>query len=464
MNAVATEKQSSTPLVAALRCYGEEGLTPFHTPGHKQGKGTAQHLHDLIGAPMLSDDLTEVEGLDDLHEPSGAIREAQGLAAELFGAERTFFLVNGGLAGFYAMLTAAARPGEKVLAARNLHPAAAAAITLSRIVPVYWQSEIDPATLLPREATAAGIEEGLRRFRGIRAVLVPGPSTAGYLPDWTALAAVCRGHDAALLADETAGIPFPGGGALPAGASAAVQEFRGVPGAPAQGGMLHIGAGRLDPVRVQAALGLIQTTSPSYLVMAGLDRARHWLARSGPAAAGKLSEQAGLLQQKISADLDRVTLSAPGPGRDPFYLTVTFPGRLISNPAAVSEKLRRTARAAIGLNSIVLRPCPGNNIHDLDQIADAIRAVKTRPDGNTDFIGEMLPECASPPMRPAGAPTARIPGLKALGKPAARRMVIVPPDTCVLYPGETIGDGAIKALAWQERRGEEDRMMEVYTD
>jgi len=465
-NAVIDDKQASRPLVAALQRYQEEGATPFHMPGHKQGKGTAPALRDLLGERLFWSDLTEVDGLDDLHEPSGAIREAQALAAELYGAEQTFFLVNGVLAGFYAMLAAACRPGEKILAARNLHPAAAEAIRLSRVVPVYWQPEIDPVTLLPRVVTPAVVAEGLRRFPDIRAVLLPGPSAAGFLPDWAALVAVCDAHDAALLTDETAGISFPGEGALPFGAAAAVHDLALVPGVPAQGALLHIGGKRLAPVRVQAALGLIQTTSPSYLIMAGLDQARYWLAQNGPAAKAELPEQTEFLRQEIAAGRKEATVQTIGPGRDPFCLTITFPGRVITELATGLEELRRAARAAVGLNSVVLRLQPENNPDDMARIVGSIRAVKTRALAAAGgFSREIIPEFAGPRLLPLGTPIASVPYRQALMRPVARRTVVVPPDTCVLYPGEIMGAAVVEALAWQERCGvKEGHMVEVYMD
>ncbi|MGI5840055.1 MAG: DegT/DnrJ/EryC1/StrS family aminotransferase [bacterium] len=461
---MAKKKQSITPLVDALSGYREEGPLPLHMPGHKQGKGMVPALRNLLGARFFTFDVTEVEGLDDLHAPSGAIREAQKLAAELFGAGRTFFLVNGVLAGFFAMLTAAGRPGETVLVARNLHPAAAEAIVLSRIVPTYWQPDIDPATLLPREPEAAAIEAGLRRYPNTRAVLLPGPSIGGALPDWAALAAVCHRHGAALLADETAGISFPGRGALPAGADAAVQSPAPVPGAPAQGALLHIGGRRLDPACVQAALGLIQTTSPSYLIMAGLDRTRRWLAQNGPAAARELMEQAEYLRRGIADGRENATVLPHGPGRDPFCLGVTFPGRIIADPAAGLANLPRTAQAAAGLNSVVLRLGPGND--DDERIAGVLRALTLRAlAADMDFPREILPEFAASLPLPLRASTEKIPYRRALMRRAARRTVILPPDACVLYPGEVIGETVIEALAWQEQHGfREDKELEVYAD
>lgn len=461
---MAKKNQLITPLVAALGSYREEGPLSLHMPGHKQGKGMALALRELLGTRFLADDVTEVEGLDDLHAPSGAIREAQELAADLFGAAETFFLVNGALAGFYAMLTAACRPGEKILAARNLHPAAAEAIMLSRVAPIYWQPDIDLVTLLSRESGAAAIEAGLRRFPDIRAVLLPGPSTGGVLPDWAAFAAVCHRHGAALIADETAGIPFPGCGAVPSGADAAVQKFRGLPGAPAQGGMLHSGGNRLDPMRVRTALGLIQTTSPSYLIMAGLDRTRYWLAQNGLAAAGELLEQAEYLRREIAAGGEDATVLPHGPGCDPFCLGVTFPGRLLTNPAAGLANLPRTVRAAVGLSSIVLRLGLGHNRDDLKRIAGTISTLKPRAlAAAMGFPREILPEFVISLSLPLGAPTEKIPYRQAVMRRVARRTVVLPPDACVLYPGEIIGEAVIEALAWQERYGGgEGRTVEVY--
>ena len=168
----AAEEQQRTPLVDALRLVAADGAAPFHVPGHQarnlirrdiaparsqrvppqRGQGAPPALRSLLGAGTWSHDLTELDGLDYLSAPRGAIGEAQALAARAFGAGRTWFLVNGTTVGVHAAVLAAARPGDAVVLGRNCHASALAACALAGVVPFFAEAPADEALgIAPRE-------------------------------------------------------------------------------------------------------------------------------------------------------------------------------------------------------------------------------------------------------------------------------------------------------------------------
>ena len=123
------------PILKSLRAYKNEGAVPFHMPGHKRGNIYKKTGLDFLSEDILALDTTEVPGVDNLHCPEGAVLEAQGLAAEAFGADYTFFLVNGTTSGIYSMIMASANPGDKIIIRRNCHRSVYGAVILGRLIP-----------------------------------------------------------------------------------------------------------------------------------------------------------------------------------------------------------------------------------------------------------------------------------------------------------------------------------------
>ena len=130
------------PLYDAILAYANKKITPFHMPGHKMGRGFVPQ--GLFEDPACFD-LTEIPGTDDLYHPSGPIITAQEVAAEAFGAGRTWFLVNGASGGIHAMIAAFCKPNQKMIIGRDFHYAAYAAMVLAHVEPCYIYPEYDAA-------------------------------------------------------------------------------------------------------------------------------------------------------------------------------------------------------------------------------------------------------------------------------------------------------------------------------
>ena len=137
----ANSSQASTPLLNALRECANQNHAPFYTPGHKRGQGISQELADCFGSAVFRADLPELAQLDNLFAPQGAIKEAQQLAAAAFGAEHTWFLVNGSTCGVQAAILATCATGDKIILPRNVHSSAIAGLILSGAIPVFVNPE-----------------------------------------------------------------------------------------------------------------------------------------------------------------------------------------------------------------------------------------------------------------------------------------------------------------------------------
>ena len=168
--------QTRTPLIDALAQFARENRAYFNIPGHRGARGADTCLMELLGTRVFGADRTETDGLDDLHAPSGAIREAQQLAADLYGSEQCWFLVNGTTCANEAMILSAAGPGEKILVPRNAHMSVLSGLVLSGAEPVWIMPETEPETWLPGAVQPEKIARALDETQGIKAVLLVSPT------------------------------------------------------------------------------------------------------------------------------------------------------------------------------------------------------------------------------------------------------------------------------------------------
>ena len=254
-------------LYQQLISYGESDVYPFHMPGHKRRALPFPNPYTI--------DITEIDGFDNLHHAEGLIREAEERAAKLYGADRSYYLVNGSTCGLLAAICAAARRGDKVLAARNCHKAVYHAISMQGLSAEFLYPAITRGDL-QGQITAAQVEEALTKHPDIAVVILTSPTYEGIVSDVAAIAACCHAHGAALIVDEAHGAHFGFGAGFPEnavrlGADAVIMSLHKTLPSFTQTALLHCNGTRIDPGRVARYLGVYETSSPSYLFMAGMD-------------------------------------------------------------------------------------------------------------------------------------------------------------------------------------------------
>lgn len=492
-------RQSRAPLFEAVTAYRKRRPGYFCIPGHRYERGISKLWRKEVGDAVFSYDLTEAMGLDDLHAPEGAIREAQELLAELYGAERSYFLVNGSTCGNEAMLLAALRPGDKVLVPRNAHKSIWMGLVLSGAVPVW---------MLPEYLADYGLWGGVKPITAARildghpdckAVCLVSPTYQGFCSDLQTIADICHSRGALLLVDEAHGghLYFSGKfprGALRQGADLCVQSFHKVTGALTQSSALHIGSGRISPGQVEAALKLVQSTSPSYLLMVSLDLARRELALHGP----KDMDRLYALSQKARNSLNTIpgiccpgreltgieTLSAmDGPTAHPYLnspdrpagawgIAGLDPGRLtihVGNLGIDGDTFRRLLfdRHNIDLemaegSTVLAILTAANTAKDVECLLHAVKQTakdladiapyrlpashntpaahgigkETAPERSAVFSS--LPPAALSPREAWFAPKKAVPWKDAAGCIAGEALIPYPPGIPLVYPGELL--------------------------
>jgi arginine decarboxylase len=299
--------QTKTPLLDALLDRTNHPHSPFYAPGHKGGQGISAPLVELLGAQVFRSDLPELPELDNLFNPEGVIAEAQNLAAEAFGAEHTRFLANGSTCGIIAAIVATCGPGDKIILPRNIHSSAISGLILSGAIPIFvnpeYNSDWDIANCITPESLAAA----LTQHPDAKAVMVVYPTYHGVCGDLRAIAKITHQYNIPLLVDEAHGAHFnfhPNlpESALSAGADLTVQSIHKTLGAMTQASMLHVKGSRVDIQKINRALQLVQSTSPSYILLASLDAARQQIALHGK----ELMTQTLLLAQKARSGISQI--------------------------------------------------------------------------------------------------------------------------------------------------------------
>lgn len=266
----------NAPLYNELMAYSRSKLA-FHMPGHKFGT-----IADLNKLNLSSLDNTEAIGMDNLYEASGIIKQAMNLMADFYGAKETIFLTNGSTAGILASILATCKEGDKLIVARNAHHSVWSGLVLAGVTPIY----INPVYLKEEdilgEITAKTVEEALIKYPEAKGVLIVSPTYEGIVSDIRAIADVAHKYDKLLIVDEAHGAHFVLGNSFPVsstrrGADIVINSMHKTLPALTQSGLLHICSNRIKYETVIGALRMVQTSSPSYIMMGLMDYIRGYI-------------------------------------------------------------------------------------------------------------------------------------------------------------------------------------------
>lgn len=253
-------------LYDSLKTYCGEDYYPFHMPGHKR------RMAGL--ADPFSFDITEIEGFDNLHHAEGILLEAQERANRLYGAKQTWFLVNGSTAGILSAIGTCVPEGE-ILMARNSHKAAYHGVYLNRLKAVYLYPKRRGEINGP--ITARDVEQALEAHPQVRAVYLTSPTYDGVVSEVEAIAKLAHNRGIPLIVDEAHGAhfgmhPFFPESAVRQGADIVIHSIHKTLPSLTQTALLHVNGELADRRRLKKLLGIYQTSSPSYVLMASMDQ------------------------------------------------------------------------------------------------------------------------------------------------------------------------------------------------
>src|SRR5690606_23118434 len=294
-----------TPLFTALTKHAAQNPVQFHIPGHKKGLGSDPEFRSFIGENALSIDLINIAPLDDLHQPTGVIEEAQQLAADAFGADYTYFSVQGTSGAIMTMILSVCAPGDKIIIPRNIHKSVLSAIIFAGARPVFISPAQDSKLGIDHGITTRSVRRALERHPDAKAVLVINPTYFGICANLKEIVELVHSYHIPVLVDEAHGVLIHFNKKLPmsameAGADMAATSVHKLGGSMTQSSVLNVKKGLINPQRVQTILSMLTTTSTSYLLLASLDTSRRQLALYGEKIAEQAIELANQAREAIN--------------------------------------------------------------------------------------------------------------------------------------------------------------------
>ncbi len=449
-----TNVQERTPLFDAIKNYINSGIIPFHVPGHKQGRGLPE-LEAYVGHNVLAMDLTCLPDLDNIINPLGCIKEAQDLAARAFGADHTFFLVNGTTSGIQAMIMAVCQPGDKIIIPRNAHKSAIGGLILSGADPIYVDPEINRDFGFSMAVTPERVERALREHPDAKAVFLINPTYYGPAPDLRRIVDIAHSRKIPVIVDEAHAAHFPFHSELPlsamqAGADISACSTHKMVGSMTQSSFLLLREGLVSPKRVKAVLNLTQTTSPSYVLLASLDVARKQMATRGRELLDHTLQLARHVREQLASIqgytlLDETTIGQPGCfALDLTKVTVNVQGLGISG-YEMETILRRDYGIQVELSdlyNIILLITIGDNRDTVDRLLCAMRDIADRRTiKNVVKYCPPLPAIPTMEVLPREAfysATKVVPLADAEGEVSAEIIMAYPPGIPLVCPGELL--------------------------
>ena len=453
--------QHGAPYLEALSAYAARDPARLHVPGHKGGAGADAGLIEAIGEQALAMDIPALTyGIDLGPEPT-PFEQAQRLAAQAWGARRTWFLVNGASQGNIAAGLALAHHGSDVVVQRNAHSSTIDALVLSGLRPTFVSPELDPELGIAHCLTPEALEAALAATPAAAGAWVISPTYFGATADVRGLAVVAHARGVALIVDEAWGAHMAFHERLPehalaAGADLVISSTHKIVGSLTQSAMLHFGADAGEWIgedAVDRAVTLTESTSPSALLCGSLDAARRQAAVAGRELLERTIGALAAAREEIRAIdgldvLDERLAGRPGVhGYDPLRLAVDVRGLAATGYelAVLLREIDDVNLELAGQNVIVAVFGMGErSMPEAKRLVLALREAAHRV--GTDPRGEQASFAAPPPwgelaMTPREAYLGAqevVPAQQAVGRIAAESLATYPPGIPNVLPGERL--------------------------
>jgi lysine decarboxylase len=451
--------QDSTPYVDAILAYSERNPGRFQVPGHKGGLGADPAMRELVGETGLRNDIPSItEGVDVGPEPT-PFQQAQLLAAEAWGARRTWFLINGASQGNHATCMALAHVGSRVVIQRNVHSSVIDGLVLSGMRPTFVAPELDAELGIAHGLTPQSLAGALEETPDAVAAMVVSPTYFGACSDVAGLADAAHERGVPLIVDEAWGAHLHFHPALPpdalsCGADLVISSTHKIVGSLTQAAMLHLGAGeRLDPAVVDRCVSLVESTSPSALLSGSLDAARRLASVHGAERLGETLAEIGRAKGEIEQIPGLAVLGEELTGRssiagwDPLRVAIDVRGTGTSG-----YRLAKTAFESEGIDLelhsenvvVAIFGLAEPAAHARERLVAAMRVVVDRLATQKPAPhGQLAPpppwgELAMTPREAFLGPQEVVPFDQAAGRIAAESLAAYPPGIPNVLPGERL--------------------------
>jgi arginine decarboxylase len=431
----------------------------LHVPGHKGGATADARLVDAIGERALALDIPALMwGIDVGVEPT-PFEKSQRLAAEAWGARRTWFLVNGASQGNHVALLTLAHGGDSIVLQRNAHSSTVDALVLSGLRPTFAAPELDPDLHIAHGLRPETLDRALAETPGAAGAAVVSPTYFGAVADVGALAEVAHGHGVPLIVDESWGAHLAFSDELPEhalalGADLVISSIHKIVGSLTQSAMVHLGQGDLiDPEVVDRCVTLVESTSPNALLGASLDSARRSAAIDGRALLARSLRGLALTRDAVREVpgldvLDERLVGAAGVfAYDPLRLTVDVRGTRTSGYELARLLRERDVHLELaGENVMVAVFGMGEDtaatgerlVEALHRAVEELSADERDPEPEVFAPPPPWGELAMSPREAFLSPQNVVPVSDAVGRVAAESLAAYPPGIPNVLPGERL--------------------------
>ena len=288
-------------LINRLAAYARSDMYPFHMPGHKRRTGPEDSFMnscvDSFTNPFAVD-ITEIEGFDNLHHPEGILRDSMKWAADVYGADQTYYMINGSTGGILAAVCGSVPRGGRILVSRNCHKSVYHGICLNQLKTSYVYPQEIEGLGIQGGITAEDVDRMLNRYMDTQAVLIVCPTYDGIVSDIEAIARIVHRAGLPLIVDEAHGAHFRYDAMFPVsaldlGADVVIQSVHKTLPSLTQTALLHIKCNRpdggcyADRERIDRYIHMVQSSSPSYVLMASIENSIYQMEQTDTAPYGK---------------------------------------------------------------------------------------------------------------------------------------------------------------------------------
>ena len=450
------------PLLEALWREREQGVVPFTTPGHKLGAGADPALRALLGEHVFAADVWLGTAAHDR-----ALRAAEDLGANAWGAGRTFYLGNGSSSGNHAFLLATLGPGDEVVVGRDVHTSLLTALVLTGARPVYVAPRLHPTLGVGLGVAPEDVAAALDAHPAAKLVALVSPTYWGVATDVAGVVNVAHARGVPVYVDEAWGAHFTFHPDLPpsamaCGADGSVASVHKLLTALSPGAILNAQGSRVDFGRLASAVRMTQTTSPSVPLLASIDACRRQMALDGEALLDRAIALAAGARRRIAvipglSVLDAERLGVPAARHDPTRLVIDVQG--LGTTGVEVERILRgrfgVAPEMSDLLGIVCLVTVGDAPEGVDRLVAALAALaqESRP-ASRPVEGTLRSSAAAVAAGPQAlspreahfATTKTVPLAEAAGEVAAELVVPYPPGIPALTPGEVVSPEKVAYL------------------
>ena len=459
--------QSEAPVLEAMKQHLQNRVVPFDVPGHKGGRGTRE-LTDFLGLSCLKADVNSMKPLDNLCHPVSVIKNAQELAAEAFGAENAFFVVNGTTGSVQAMIMAACKAGEKIIMPRNVHRSAINALVVNGAIPVYVNPGTNKRLGIPLGMSVENVRKAIRENPDAKAVLINNPTYYGVCSDLREIVKLAHENGMLALVDEAHGTHFYFGENMPvsgmaAGADMAAVSMHKTGGSLTQSSLLLCGK-NVSAGYIRQIINLTQTTRGSYLLIASLDIARKNLALNGREIFRKTVQYAEYARSEINKLGGYYAFGSELCGSDSFF---SF------DPTKLSIHTRDIGLAGIevydilrdeyniqiefgDIGNVLAIISAGDRALEIERLISSLYEIKRlySKDKAGMFDHEYIdPQVIMPPQSAFYGDKKSVPITESGGYICGEFVMCYPPGIPILAPGEKITGDIINYILYAKEKG-----------